>query len=73
MDRNHRMPTAINLWLVLGLAGVLLTMLPCFLLGEDAVYIYLDQLDGEMIAYILQAKHLFQGNSIAELDRKSVV
>ncbi|MCI9191072.1 MAG: hypothetical protein HFH84_15995 [Lachnospiraceae bacterium] len=66
MDRNHRMPTAINLWLVLGLAGVLLTMLPCFLLGEDAVYIYLDQLDGEMIAYILQAKHLFQGNSIAE-------
>lgn len=60
------MPTAINLWLALGLAGVLLTMLPCLLLGEDAVYVYLDQLDGEMIAYILQARHLFQGNSFAE-------
>lgn len=66
MARKHHMPTIKNLWPALGLAGVLLTMLPCLLLGEDAVYIYLDQLDGEMIAYILQARHLFQGNSIAE-------
>lgn len=66
MDLKHRMRTAINLWSALGLAGVLLTMLPCLLLGEDAIYAYLDQLDGEMIAYILQAKHLFHGNSIAE-------
>lgn len=66
MDLKHRMRTAISLWSALGLAGVLLTMLPCLLLGEDAIYAYLDQLDGEMIAYILQAKHLFHGNSIAE-------
>lgn len=55
-----------NLWPGLGIIAVLLTMLPCFLLGENAVYTYLDQLDGEMIAYILQAKHLFHGSSIPE-------
>lgn len=55
-----------NYWLGLGIIAVLLTMLPCIILGEDAVYTYLDQLDGEMIAYILQAKHLFRGNSIPE-------
>ena len=60
MTVKHRLPGAGKLWPGLGLLGVLLTLLPCILLGEDAVYIYLDQLDGEMIAYILQARHLFQ-------------
>lgn len=66
MTVKHRLPGAGKLWPGLGLLGVLLTLLPCILLGEDAVYIYLDQLDGEMIAYILQARHLFQDGTIAE-------
>lgn len=55
-----------NLWLALGILAVLFTMLPCILLGEDAIFTYLDQLDGELIAYLLQAKHLFQGGGIPE-------
>lgn len=54
------------IWWGLGMAGVLFTIIPYILLGEDAIYIYADQLDGELIAYILQAKHLFQGESIPE-------
>lgn len=49
-----------------GVLAVLITVLPYIFLGEDSIFVYLDQLDGEMIAYILQAKHLFQGDSIAE-------
>ena len=54
------------IWWGLGMAGVLLTIIPYVLLGEDGIYTYADQLDGELIAYILQAKHLFQGESIPE-------
>ena len=50
----------------LGMLAVFLTMLPCILLGEDAIFTSLDQLDGEIIAYILQAKHLFQGDVLPE-------
>ena len=45
---------------------VLLTILPYVFLGEDAIFVYTDQLDGEMVAYILQARHLFQRGEIAE-------
>ena len=54
------------IWWGLGMAGVLLTVIPYILLGEDGIYTYADQLDGELIAYILQAKHLFQGDAIPE-------
>ncbi|MCM1193639.1 MAG: DUF6044 family protein [Butyrivibrio sp.] len=53
-------------WPALGILAVLLTALPYFLLWEDAIYTYQDQLDGEMIAYILQAKHLFRGSLLPE-------
>lgn len=66
MNLNSRILKNKNLWPGLGIVAVFLTMLPCILLGENAVYTYLDQLDGEMIAYILQAKHLFHGSSIPE-------
>lgn len=51
---------------VLGLLAVLFMGLPYLLLGQDAIVVYHDQLDGELIAYLLQAKHLFQGDVLPE-------
>ena len=51
---------------VVGLVTVTLLAIPCILLGEDAIFTYHDQLDGELIAYILQAKHLWDGNFLPE-------
>ncbi len=51
---------------ILGLSAVLAQMVPYILLGEGTVVPYHDQLDGEFIAYILQAKWLFQGDVIPE-------
>ncbi|MDE6923836.1 MAG: hypothetical protein K2P59_01050 [Acetatifactor sp.] len=53
-------------WFFLGLAAVLVMAVPYLLLGEDAIFTYHDQLDGELIAYILQAKHLFEGDILPE-------
>lgn len=50
----------------LGFAAVAAMAVPCLLLGEDAIFTYHDQLDGELIAYILQAKHLFHGDILPE-------
>lgn len=41
-----------------GFLLVSILFLPWIVLGNEAVVTYHDQLDGEMIAYILQAKHL---------------
>lgn len=49
-----------------GLLAVLVTLVPGLLLGEDAVFTYHDQLDGEVIAYVLQARHLFSGAVLPE-------
>lgn len=49
-----------------GLIAVLLTVIPTLLLGEDAIFTYHDQLDGEVIAYVLQARHLFCGDALPE-------
>lgn len=53
-------------WFFLGLAAVSVMAVPYLLLGEDAVFTYHDQLDGELIAYILQARHLFRGDVLPE-------
>lgn len=53
-------------WFAAGLAGVLATLLPSLILGQDAIFTYHDQLDGELIAYLLQARHLFQGDILPE-------
>ena len=45
-------------WFWLGLAAVLVMLVPYPVLGEEAIVVYHDQLDGEMIAYILQAEQL---------------
>lgn len=49
-----------------GLLAVIFLSIPCLLLGEQAIFTYHDQLDGEMIAYILQAKHLWDGPFLPE-------
>lgn len=49
-----------------GLVIVLLSMLPGILLGENAIFTYHDQLDGELIAYVLQARHLSFGGTLPE-------
>ena len=41
-------------------------MMPSFLLGQNSIVTYHDQLDGELIAYILQARHLFRGDTLPE-------
>lgn len=55
-----------RIWFLLGLAAVAVMAVPYLILGENAVFTYHDQLDGELIAYILQAKHLFQGDILPE-------
>ena len=46
-----------------GFAAVLAMLIPYLILGTDSIVNYHDQLDGEMIAYILQARHLFSGSN----------
>lgn len=50
----------------LGFAAILVMAIPYIFLGQDSIVVYHDQLDGELIAYILQAKHLFSGNTLPE-------
>lgn len=54
------------LYCIIGLLAVSLIALPYFILGE-ASYIQLhDQMDGEILNYIYQAKYILQGNIIPE-------
>ncbi len=55
-----------KVWFFLGLAAVAAMGIPCLILGEDAIFNYHDQLDGELIAYVLQARHLFRGDILPE-------
>lgn len=49
-----------------GIVVILLAFFPYLLLGQGAVFTYHDQLDGEMVAYVLQAKHLGEGSILPE-------
>jgi len=55
-----------SLWFWLGVAAMTLTIVPNLILGENSIFTYHDQLDGEMIAYLLQARHLFSGDLLPE-------
>lgn len=55
-----------RLWFVPGLMAVVIKAVPWLLLGENAIFTYHDQLDGELIAYILQARNLFRGGMLPE-------
>lgn len=49
-----------------GIAAMLLTAVPGLILRENSIFTYHDQLDGELIAYMLQARHLFSGDTLPE-------
>ncbi len=49
-------------YVITGCVLCFLSMLPFFIMGERSIITYNDQLDGEMITYILNAKHLFEGH-----------
>lgn len=53
-----------RMFLMAGLLLVLLSQIPYLVLGQGAAVPYHDQLDGELIAYIYQAKYLFTGQNI---------
>jgi len=55
-----------RIYMAIGMAVMCMLLVPWLILGERAVVTYHDQLDGEMIAYILQAKHLFDGEILPE-------
>ncbi len=55
-----------TVWFLGGMIAVLLTVVPTLLLGKDAIFTAHDQLDGEAIAFCLQAKHLFDGDVLPE-------
>lgn len=46
---------------IIGWIIVMAAMLPYLILGENMVVFYQDQLDGEVLGYILHAKYLFTG------------
>lgn len=50
--------------LIFGMLILLLSYIPMFILGMNSFVYYHDQLDGELIAYIYQAKYLFSGNNL---------
>lgn len=47
-----------------GMILVLMAQIPFLILGEQSIVPYHDQLDGELIAYIYQAKYLFSGQGV---------
>lgn len=49
---------------IAGLCIVFLSLIPYAILGENAYIPYHDQLDGEIISYIYQAKYLFDGQNV---------
>lgn len=65
LKRNLKKGMEVPLFL-LGILLIGLAVLPYLMLGEGAVFTYHDQLDGEMIAYLLQAKHLGKGSILPE-------
>lgn len=55
-----------NLLFLAGLLAIFAIAVPYLILGQDAIVTYHDQLDGEFIAYQLQAKHLFENGGLPE-------
>ena len=51
-------------WFFLGALAVFVMGVPYLVLGKDSVFVYHDQLDGEVIAYLLQARHLWDGSGV---------
>jgi len=50
--------------IILGLILITIAIIPYFILGEDSIVRYHDQLDGELLVMIYQAKYLFSESDI---------
>ena len=55
-----------NILFILGGLAVIIGFLPYVILGQDAIFVYHDQLDGELIAYLLHARHLGESGPFLE-------
>ena len=64
MTTEVKMQKSEKIWFLLGALAVFFMGVPYFLLGKDSIFVYHDQLDGEVIAYLLQARHLWDGSSV---------
>ena len=53
-----------KVWFFLGALAVFFMGVPYLVLGKDSVFVYHDQLDGEVIAYLLQARYLWDGSGV---------
>ena len=53
-----------KVWFFLGALAVFFMGVPYLVLGKDSVFVYHDQLAGEVIAYLLQARHLWDGSGV---------
>ncbi len=51
-------------YFICGIMVTIAMLVPFWILGEDAIITYHDQLDGELITYLLNARYLFQGKSV---------
>ena len=63
-DRTQENEKPENVWFLLGALAVLAMGIPYLILGKDVIFVYHDQLDGEVITYLLQARHLWDGSGI---------
>ena len=65
-EKNSRHPSCFTDYIfpVVGVLIVILTNLPFFILGKDCVIDVHEQLDGELVAYILGSRYLFTGTSV---------
>ena len=54
------------IYMFIGLMVVSLIAVPYFMLGEGSYVQIHDQMDGEILNYIYQAKYFMQGNTIPE-------
>lgn len=52
-----------KIWLVLCILAATVSMIPYLILGENSIVTYHDQLDGELLNYIINAKHLFSNTN----------
>lgn len=54
------------IYMTIGIVAVSLIAVPYFVLGKGSYVQLHDQMDGEILNYIYQAKYFMQGNSVAE-------
>lgn len=57
-----------RIWIIAGIVASILSCIPYFILRESSIVTYHDQLDGEILTYIYNAKYLFSDiNSFPEI------